>query len=103
LVNGRLARNVFERAIGRLANRITGIVPLTRELLTTLEPDDIVMEGVPEGVWTVLENEDLSFRMECPGCHHSCRVPQKLLGHKVHCKRCDQAFEAGWGEVVDDG
>src|SRR5262249_4579675 len=30
--NGRLARNVFERAIGRLANRIASVVPLTREL-----------------------------------------------------------------------
>jgi hypothetical protein len=35
--NGRLARNCFERAVSRLANRITNVVPLTRELLTTLE------------------------------------------------------------------
>ena len=45
--NGRLVRNVFEQAIGRLANRITGVAPLTREILTTLEPDDIVMPDVP--------------------------------------------------------
>jgi hypothetical protein len=100
--NGRLARNIFERAIGRLANRITGIVPLTRELLTTLEPDDIVMEGIPDGVWAELDNEALTFRMECPGCHHSCRVLQKLLGHHVHCKRCEKSFVADWGEITDD-
>ncbi len=41
--NGRLVRNTFERAIHRLANRIAGEVPLTRELLTTLTPEDVEM------------------------------------------------------------
>lgn len=39
--NGRLVRNVFEKAIRHLANRIVHVVPLTRELLITLTVDDI--------------------------------------------------------------
>jgi SpoVK/Ycf46/Vps4 family AAA+-type ATPase len=38
--NGRLVRNVFEDAIRRMANRIAEIVPLTHEILTTLEAED---------------------------------------------------------------
>ena len=39
--NARLARNIFERGIRRMAMRIAEVAPLTRELLTTLEADDI--------------------------------------------------------------
>ena len=39
--NGRLARNIFERTVERQANRIAGLVPLTDELLSTLEAVDI--------------------------------------------------------------
>ena len=45
--NARLARNVFEKSIRRMASRIVSIAPLTKELLTTLEPQDIHMDGVP--------------------------------------------------------
>ncbi|MFK7735011.1 MAG: AAA family ATPase [Pirellulaceae bacterium] len=40
--NGRLARNLFEESIRRMSTRIVGITPLTREVLTTLLPEDIV-------------------------------------------------------------
>jgi hypothetical protein len=96
--NGRLVRNAFEQAIGRLANRITGVLPLTRELLTTLEPDDIVLEGVSETVWHDLNNEERAFAVECPGCHHTSRLPQKHLGQGVQCRRCQKHFTADWGE-----
>ena len=43
--NGRLARNVFEQAIRNLASRIVKIAPVTRELLTTLQPGDIQIDG----------------------------------------------------------
>lgn len=42
--NARLARNLFEAAIRRLASRIVGVAPLTREILTTLHSDDIAVE-----------------------------------------------------------
>ena len=39
--NGRLVRNVFEKAIRNLADRIVNITDLTPELLTTIDPSDI--------------------------------------------------------------
>ena len=39
--NGRLARNVFEKAVESQANRIAAMAPLTDELLTTLSEEDI--------------------------------------------------------------
>jgi len=39
--NGRTARNLFEKSIRRLASRIINTAPLTRKLLTTIEPADI--------------------------------------------------------------
>jgi hypothetical protein len=100
--NGRLVRNVFEQAIGRLANRIVGVMPLTRELLTTLGPEDVVMEGVPESVWQDLGNETRAFRMECPSCHHASRFPQPFLGQSVQCRRCQAHFTADWGDVAPE-
>jgi hypothetical protein len=100
--NGRLARNVFEQAISRLANRIAGVVPLTRELLTTLEPDDIVMEGVAAAVWNDLSSPTLRFRVTCPQCRQVSRLSRALLGRKVQCRRCQTSFQADWGEVLDN-
>lgn len=42
--NARLARNLFENAIQRMASRIVEIAPLTREHLTRLHPEDISFE-----------------------------------------------------------
>lgn len=39
--NARLSRNLFEYAIQRMANRIVQVAPITRDLLTKLEPEDI--------------------------------------------------------------
>jgi hypothetical protein len=100
--NGRLVRNVFEQSIARLANRIAGVLPLTRELLSTLEPEDVVLDGVPEAVWQGLEGEGPAFRVECPGCHHGARLPQQYLGQSIRCKVCQANFTADWGEVATE-
>jgi SpoVK/Ycf46/Vps4 family AAA+-type ATPase len=39
--NARLARNLFESAVRRLANRVVSVTPLTREILITLQAEDI--------------------------------------------------------------
>ncbi len=44
--NGRLVRNLFEHAIRRMATRIVTVAPLTREVLTTLVPEDIDFQGL---------------------------------------------------------
>lgn len=97
--NGRLARNVFERAVGQLANRIIGVVPLTSELLTTLRPEDVAFDDVPDEVWADPASGGRCFCIECPGCRQESRAPLQYLGRQVECKRCRQAFFADWGEV----
>jgi hypothetical protein len=99
--NGRLARNVYERSVRHLANRLVNTSPLTRALLTTLQPQDLVLEGVPATVWRGLDCEALSFRLRCPGCQHACRIRQQLLGCRVRCPGCQHEFEADWGEAEE--
>jgi SpoVK/Ycf46/Vps4 family AAA+-type ATPase len=98
--NGRLARNVFEQSIGRLANRISGIAPLTRELLTTFDPQDIAMDGVPDSIWNDLTSATRRFRLACPGCRQSITVRAEHLGRRIQCKKCSHAFTAEWAEPV---
>ncbi|MCA9123043.1 MAG: AAA family ATPase [Planctomycetaceae bacterium] len=96
--NGRLVRNVFENAIRRLANRIAGIPTLTREVLTTIEAEDLVLEGVPHEHWERLKNGTVQFSITCQGCDETTQVPGQYLGRKVRCKRCSARFVAEWGE-----
>jgi SpoVK/Ycf46/Vps4 family AAA+-type ATPase len=97
--NGRLARNIFEQAIERLANRIMGQVPLTRELLVTLDPADILMPEVPETVWQDLDSDQRFFRAVCPSCQHPGRASQNHLGKQIQCPSCRQTFVFEWGEI----
>jgi len=100
--NGRLARNLFERAIGQLANRIAGVVPLTRELLTVLEPGDIVMEDVPAEIWNDLDSATRRLQVSCPGCGTAAALPHSYLCQNVRCKQCQAQFTVEWGEVLED-
>jgi hypothetical protein len=97
--NGRVARNVFERSVRRLANRLTGTRPLTRELLTTLQPEDLVLEGVPEAVWAGPEAEARQFRVSCPQCGHASKAPVRYLGRQLTC-HCGHEFTAPWGDLL---
>lgn len=42
--NARLARNIFEKTFEKHANRTANIAPITREILTTIEAEDIPVE-----------------------------------------------------------
>jgi hypothetical protein len=97
--NGRLVRNTFERAIGRLANRIAGCAPLTREMLTRLEPGDVAFKDVPPAVWGELTGEQHRVRVWCPGCKQSLVLQARHLGRSFACPRCQRTFTADWGEV----
>jgi hypothetical protein len=79
--NGRLARNVFETAIRRLANRIADVAPLTADLLTTIEPADILLPDVPDQVYRGLDDPHLRLSSVCPGCHEKVRCQSGLLAH----------------------
>jgi hypothetical protein len=98
--NGRLVRNTFERAIRRLATRIAGLVPVTRELLTVLEPSDLVFDGVPDELWDRAAATPPRFRMACPDCRQNHLVQARFLCQTVKCKRCSRKFPLDWGEPV---
>jgi SpoVK/Ycf46/Vps4 family AAA+-type ATPase len=98
--NGRLVRNTFERAIRRLATRIAGIAPLTRELLTVLEPADIHFDGVPAEFWQIFAADAPRFRIGCPQCRHNHLFQAKYLCQSIKCKRCAHQFPLDWGEPV---
>ena len=95
--NGRLVRNVFESSIRQLANRVAAIVPLTKELLTTLEPADIALPEVPRDVLASLDDERLRFQVSCPGCKELSSTRQQHLGRRMKCNRCDHRFRVDWG------
>ena len=44
--NGRLARNVFEQSIRNMSSRVVNVAPLTREVLTTIQPEDVNFQAV---------------------------------------------------------
>lgn len=44
--NGRLARNVFEQSIRNMSSRVVNVAPLTREVLTTIQPEDVDFQTV---------------------------------------------------------
>jgi len=39
--NGRVVRNLFEKTIRKMASRIAPITPVTHELLTHIQPEDL--------------------------------------------------------------
>ena len=96
--NGHLVRRVFEEAVHRLAHRIAGLSPLTRELLTTFADSDIVMQGVPAEVWRSLDHPQRRFVISCPGCASENLVGPAFLGIRVECRRCHHRFLCAWGE-----
>lgn len=97
--NGRLVRNLFERAIRRLANRISGVLPLTRELLTTFESTDLELPNVPEDDLRV-ETGGARFRTVCTHCRQGVRIPAERLGCEAACPKCGAALPTSWGELV---
>jgi hypothetical protein len=98
--NGRCARNVFERSIRRLANRLATVSPLTRELLTTLRPEDIVMESVAAAAWRGLEDGCRGFQVICADCGRTSIIAAEQLGRAAMCAGCNRKFVADWGEPV---
>lgn len=94
-------RNIFEHSIRRLANRIADIAPLTKELLTRLEPEDIALADVPEEIAGAEATRELSVVVVCPGCKHASRLKAIYLGRRAQCNKCQMQFVADWGQPVE--
>jgi tellurite resistance protein len=100
--NGRLVRNVFEQGIRRLANRIADIAPLTKDLLTRLEPVDIAFTDVPEAALAGQALGDLRLTVTCSGCGQVSKLKLEHLGRRVQCNKCQAKFAAEWGEPLEE-
>lgn len=98
--NGRSSRNSFERSVRRLANRLAKMTDMNRELLTTLQPDDIEVAGVNEAHLTAMASESGDVRVKCPHCEAAEVIDDQRLGTEIQCKACQAAFNADWGEPV---
>jgi hypothetical protein len=96
--NGRLVRNIFEQSIRRLANRVAGIAPLTKELLTTFEAEDIALQSVPETAVQFAADKPPRLRLVCPACSAPVKAPITYLAQTVRCPKCEARFTAQWGE-----
>ncbi|OYP38302.1 AAA family ATPase [Rhodopirellula sp. MGV] len=96
--NGRTARNSFERSVRRLANRLATIDEITRELLTTLQGDDIEVAGIKQAHLRAMSDKPGKVRVECKGFAQV--IDDQKLGTDVDCPDCGEAFFAAWGEPV---
>jgi len=98
--NGRSARNSFERSVKRLANRLSQVTEVSRALLTTLQPDDIEVDGITPAYLVQLAQEPGHVRVSCPFTQKSMVIDDALLGTEVRSEHCDQSFFADWGMPV---
>ena len=96
--NGRFVRNIFENSIRNLANRIAGVAPITKQMLTTFEAADVAVDSVPSEFWKLVGKDDVRYSVKCVGCETASVVPAKYLGRKVRCNKCEHRFVAAWGE-----
>jgi len=90
-------RNLFEDAIRQLANRIADVSPITKELLTRFEADDLVLADAPAP--TMAELDQRRFQVTCPGCENTSEIPTEYLARHVECP-CGARFTSDWGECV---
>ena len=100
--NGRLVRNTFENSVRQLANRIAGVAPITRNLLTRLTAEDIHMKKVPETVWKRLRKGGVLFSVRCDRCDKTIHVRCRQLGVRVRCPHCECRLVADWGTPVEE-
>lgn len=97
--NGRLARNAFEECVRKLADRVADIFPLTPELLTVLQPEDIVVPGLSNEELLRLESESHTLRVPCTKCKKRLRIEGRMLGLAIRCPSCKTQFHASWADV----
>ncbi len=72
----------------------------TRELLTTLEPEDIEVAGVNMSHLSAMADTPGQVRLDCPHCQAEMTIDDKRLATEVTCESCSKPFEAAWGEPV---
>lgn len=98
--NGRTVRNSFERTVKRLANRLSKLTEVTRELLTTLEPEDIEVAGISQTRLETLAQEPGQVQVTCPHTGKPMVIDDHKLGTEVPSEHGGASFVADWGSPV---
>jgi len=96
--NGRLARNLFESSLRRLATRLSTVKTITKANLSTLDDNDLAWEDMPEE--TKKEIGRHQYDSLCFSCAKPLRLSGKQLGTDVVCPGCQKAQRVEWGEQV---
>ena len=97
--NGRYARNVLERAIRQMANRLAAVSQPTRDMLVRFEPDDFPFADIPPDAW--VEPESLRVEVRCNACGAPMAVGGLQLEGESPCPRCGSLVETKWGQIVE--
>jgi hypothetical protein len=92
--NGRLARNVYEASLRRLASRLAKAKTFGKEALTTLEPEDLAWDEVPSELWRDVGQR--LFETVCLHCAQALQVVTAQLGTKVGCGACQREQTIDW-------
>ncbi len=98
--NGRTVRNAFEASVRRLANRLASNSTINRELLTTLEADDIEIPGVTAAHLKALAAHEVELRVTCEQCKQDQQTSDVKLGESIKCNHCQKEFTPQWGEPI---
>lgn len=95
--NGRLARNVYEASLRRLATRLARVRTVTKEQLMTLDVGDLALDEIPSTTWNELEK--LRFETICVKCVQPLDIPALELGMILACQGCQHKQAVEWGEI----
>jgi hypothetical protein len=96
--NGRLARNLYEASLRRLATRLARAKGVDKRLLSTLEHLDLAFDAIPVAERTGLVEQIYSWL--CLGCATSSAVTAQQLGTSITCGGCQREQVVEWGEIV---
>lgn len=93
--NGRFVRNVYEKTLGHLADRLSeSQVEIKKADLTTIDFLDIPFEMLKTKVKKI-DFEKSKWNGKCPGCNRVAKGDIKFLGQRVTCK-CAAKFVFPW-------
>lgn len=102
--NARFIRNVFERTTALHSERLAALPfdEVNKEMLVTLDASDISFEFVKGVVASSLDISKAKWLAECPKCGNGSKGDSRYLGCRVSCKKCGEAFDFPWWNVIPD-
>lgn len=98
--NGRLARNIYESTLRKLATRLAQLKTLSRELLTSLEPADLSLTDLSAEQIAVQDTD--RYEHWCVGCAKTIRIQTGHLGQTIRCPGCTHTQTVEWAGLWDE-